>query len=435
MERDWLDNMKRAIKENAFFKDSFWAVLGNGGGYGLLLLAGIIIARLLGKDLYGEYGFIKTTMFQFAAFSTLGLGYTSTKFIAQYKTDHPKYLGSIVKASISITTTISVAIAVALFSLAQPLSMYLNEPTLASAFRWLSAIIVFRAISTTQFGIISGFGSFKSIAVINILVGVFLLFSSAILTYFFGLKGSLIALSASQILCVGLCFIAIRNVRNDFPPQEIRPFTWEITRFSIPVALQELTFALGRWLGFLIITKLSSLGEVGLFTAAELWYSVALMIPAMLYNVMLSHLSASVNDPKKQGQEINMMLAINLVCTLIPFLSVYLLSSWITSFYGPTFHQLGPVIRIFVFASIFTCCSNVLTSELIAQGRTWPLFTIRCMRDVLTVALGYYLIHQHNGIDAAKDYATSTLICAVIFFLLLYGFYKIVIHHKSCSTQ
>lgn len=435
MERDWLDNMKRTIKENAFFKDSFWAVLGNGGGYGLLLLAGIIIARLLGKDLYGEYGFIKTTMFQFAAFSTLGLGYTSTKFIAQYKTDHPKYLRSIVKASISITTTISVAIAVALFILAQPLSMYLNEPTLASAFRWLSAIIVFRAISTTQFGIISGFGNFKSIAVINILVGVFLLFSSAILTYFFGLKGSLIALSASQILCVGLCFIAIRNVRNDFPPQEIRPFTWEITRFSIPVALQELTFALGRWLGFLIITKLSSLGEVGLFTAAELWYSVALMIPAMLYNVMLSHLSASVNDPKKQGQEINMMLAINLVCTLIPFLAVYLLSSWITSFYGPTFHQLGPVIRIFVFASIFTCCSNVLTSELIAQGRTWPLFTIRCMRDVLTVALGYYLIHQHNGIDAAKDYATSTLICAVIFFLLLYGFYKIVIHHKSCSTQ
>lgn len=435
MKRNWLGDMGYNIKGNTFFKDSFWAVVGNGGGYGLLLLAGIIIARLLGKDLYGEYGFIKTTMFQFAAFSTLGLGYTSTKFIAQYKTDHPKYLRSIVKASISITTTISVAIAVALFSLAQPLSMYLNEPTLASAFRWLSAIIVFRAISTTQFGIISGFGSFKSIAVINILVGVFLLFSSAILTYFFGLKGSLIALSASQILCVGLCFIAIRNVRNDFPPQEIRPFTWEITRFSIPVALQELTFALGRWLGFLIITKLSSLGEVGLFTAAELWYSVALMIPAMLYNVMLSHLSASVNDPQKQGQAINMMLAINLVCTLIPFLAVYLLSSWITSFYGPTFHQLGPVIRIFVFASIFTCCSNVLTSELIAQGRTWPLFTIRCMRDVLTVALGYYLIHQHNGIDAAKDYATSTLICAVIFFLLLYGFYKIVIHHKSCSTQ
>ena len=79
--------MRCNIKENTFFKDSFWAVVGNGSGYGLLLLAGIIIARLLGKDLYGEYGFIKTTMFQFAAFATLGLGYTATKFIAQYKTD------------------------------------------------------------------------------------------------------------------------------------------------------------------------------------------------------------------------------------------------------------------------------------------------------------------------------------------------------------
>ena len=283
MKRNWLGDMGYNIKGNTFFKDSFWAVVGNGSGYGLLLLAGIIIARLLGKDLYGEYGFIKTTMFQFAAFATLGLGYTSTKFIAQYKTDNPKYLRSIVKATISITTTISVALAAALFILAQPLSMYLNEPTLASAFRWLSAIIVFRAISTTQFGVISGFGRFKSIAIINIWVGIFLLFSSAILTYFFGLKGSLAALSVAQILCVGLCSIAISNAQNDLSLQEKRPFTWEITRFSIPVALQELTFALGRWLGFLIITKLSSLGEVGLFTAAELWFSVALMIPAMLY--------------------------------------------------------------------------------------------------------------------------------------------------------
>ena len=38
------------------FRDSFWAVFGNGIGNALMLLSGIIIARLLGKDLYGEYG-------------------------------------------------------------------------------------------------------------------------------------------------------------------------------------------------------------------------------------------------------------------------------------------------------------------------------------------------------------------------------------------
>ena len=47
-----------SIFKSNFFKDSSWAVFGNGIGYGLMLLSGIIIARMLGKDLYGEYGFV-----------------------------------------------------------------------------------------------------------------------------------------------------------------------------------------------------------------------------------------------------------------------------------------------------------------------------------------------------------------------------------------
>lgn len=435
MQTNRLNDLILRIKASNFFKDSFWAVLGNGGGYGLLLLAGIIIARMLGKDLYGEYGFIKTTMFQFAAFATLGLGYTSTKFIAQHKTDTPAYLQSITKATISITTVISITTAILLFCFARPLATYLNEPTLTSSFRWLSAIIVFRAVNTTQFGIISGFGQFKSIAIINISVGCFLLAASVPMTYFFGLKGSLAVLAVSQILCVALSQIALKKIAKTLPHQIEKPFVWEITKFSIPVALQELTYALTRWLGFLIITKWSSMGEVGLFTAAELWFSVALMVPSMLYNVMLSHLSSSIHDVQKQGREINMMLAVNFVCTFIPFVVVFILSPWICSFYGSTFEKLDTVIRIFVFASIFTCCSNVLASELIALGRTWSLFFIRCLRDLLTVTVGYYLILKHQGIDASKDYAISTLVCAAIFFLLLYGYYKVITIHPSCNKQ
>ena len=74
-----LPSLYQKIKTNKLAKDSFWSIFGNGLGNLLLLIAGIIIARFLGKDLYGEYGIVKTTMFYIAAFSTFGLGYTSTK--------------------------------------------------------------------------------------------------------------------------------------------------------------------------------------------------------------------------------------------------------------------------------------------------------------------------------------------------------------------
>ena len=118
----YISKLKQKVIHSKFIQDSSWAIFGNGFGYALLLLAGIIIARLLGKDLYGEYGFIKTTMFQFAAFSTLGLGYTSTKFVAEYRAKDPTKIRGIIASSINITIIVSCIIALALFIFAHPFS-------------------------------------------------------------------------------------------------------------------------------------------------------------------------------------------------------------------------------------------------------------------------------------------------------------------------
>ena len=59
-------DIRQNLISSSLFKDSFWAVFGNGLGYFLLLVAGIVIARFLGKDIYGEYGVVKTTMFHIA---------------------------------------------------------------------------------------------------------------------------------------------------------------------------------------------------------------------------------------------------------------------------------------------------------------------------------------------------------------------------------
>ena len=46
-----LNEVKKKLIQSKLAKDSFWAVFGNGFGNALLLLAGIIIARLFGMDL------------------------------------------------------------------------------------------------------------------------------------------------------------------------------------------------------------------------------------------------------------------------------------------------------------------------------------------------------------------------------------------------
>lgn len=425
----------QSLRRSKFFKDSAWAVFGNGLGYGLLLIAGILIARFLGKDLYGEYGFIKTTMFQFAAFSTLGLGYTSTKYIAEYRAKDPSKIVGIARASLNITLFVSLLIALLLFVFASPLSIFLEAPSLKFPFQVLGIVLVLRALTTTQMGIMAGQGIFKSIAYVNFISGMLMLTLCIPLTYYLSLKGAFLALALSQLVCAALNHYCIHKANQSLPEQSPAAFVWTLTRFSIPVALQELTYALGRWLGVLMITKLSSLGEVGLFTASELWGSVILIIPSMLSNVMISHLSYSSNDPRQQAKSVRRMLAVNLVCTLSPLGALFILSPWVVSFYGPSFHGMTEVMLIITSSTVFTCCSNVLSSELIAQGRTWSLFIIRCTRDFLTILTGFLLLREHHGVHAAKDYAISTLACAAVFFLLLYIYYKVYIRTEKGGTE
>ena len=157
------------IRSSRLAKDSFWAVFGNGLGYGFLMLAGIVIANFLGVDAYGEFGIVKTTMLYIAGFATLGLGISSTKYIANaLKEDRPA-VRSLSHDAIQITLVFSALLAAGLFIAANPLARFLDEPGLAGAFRILGVIIVCKALNTTQNGILAGFGDFRAIARNNVI--------------------------------------------------------------------------------------------------------------------------------------------------------------------------------------------------------------------------------------------------------------------------
>ncbi len=51
-----IQKLKTQIINSQLAKDSFWAIFGNVVGKGLSMIAMIIIARILGKNDYGEYG-------------------------------------------------------------------------------------------------------------------------------------------------------------------------------------------------------------------------------------------------------------------------------------------------------------------------------------------------------------------------------------------
>ena len=207
--------LKNRILNSRLLNDSFWSLIGNVIGKGLSLAAGIFIARFLGKDVFGEYGIVKNTVILIAGLSTLGLGYTATKYVAEYKTNKSEYVRIVLLYITKITLVFSGAMALVLFLTAEFIAeSVLSDHNLKTPLRVLSILIVFNALTTMQIGVLAGFGKFREMAFINSIIGGVTFVTSLSLTYYFGFNGALTALLIAQILNWFLNYKAANNTLN-----------------------------------------------------------------------------------------------------------------------------------------------------------------------------------------------------------------------------
>lgn len=410
----------------ALANDSFWALFGSIVGRGLSLVAGIIIARYLGKEIYGEYGIVKNTLAYIAIVSTFGFGYSATKFVATYIKQCNSRVYSLCKSIETITLIFSLILTVLCTLFASPIAHIIKAPHLESPLRIFSCMILFNALDATQIGILSGLKRFKDTAYLNCVSGVSLFVFSWIGTSVWGLNGAIAALLGSFAVqaVIGQYLINrfITNNPHDKADDIIgRNDIKEMLSFSLPIALQESLYAIVHWLGIVILTRYASYGEVGLSSAAGVWFSVVIFIPGVLKNVMFSHLSSAENHRAL----VKRLLAINLITTLIPVVIVILFSSFIARFYGPTFSDLPKVLNVYMLGALFVCLSEVYCYEYISIGKPWTVFISRFSRDCFILVLSWILV---RNADSSQAYwmAIASLCGSALYLAILMSIY----HHS-----
>ena len=68
---------------------AFWSLLGTVVSRGLSLASSVFVARWLGKESFGEFGVLQTTVGMFAVFAGFGMGLTATKHVAELRQATP----------------------------------------------------------------------------------------------------------------------------------------------------------------------------------------------------------------------------------------------------------------------------------------------------------------------------------------------------------
>lgn len=394
---------------------ALWSIGGAVISRGLMLIASIFVARMLGREVYGEYGMIRTTVSMFLVFAGFGLGMTATKHVAEYRITDPERAGRIMAISGLFAVGTGTLVAVGLYIFASWVATHtINATHLVGELRIGAFILLLNAVNGAQSGALAGFEAFRSIAKVNLWTGLAsfpLLICGA---YWGGLRGAVWALGANMIISWLLNHLALRReaARFKVPFTSVGCFSeWPILwRFSLPAALGGVMVSPVVWASnAMLVNQPGGYGQMGLFDAANQWRMAILFIPGVVGQIVLPML-ANLNAPDDQiryKKVLKYNALINAGVSLVVALPVSLLATVIMKSYGPGFEEGALALILLSISTIFVAWNNVVGQAIASKGMMWVGFFFNLMWATTFLIFSYYFIHNGYGVTGL---ALATLI-------------------------
>lgn len=411
-------------------KGGGWILFGNIISKFTLLLATILMARFMGKDEYGQFGIIKSTILMFAMFAGLELGMTSTKYISQYKKSDRVKITRIVGLSNMFSFVISSLISFFVYLFAQKIALQINAPELDDEIRISSFVLLFSSLNGVQGGILAGLERFKEISINNVLSGIISSVLLVITAKYFDLKWVVIAFGVNflllfvfNLITLQKCFYSEYDVRlfskDNFKELEV------LWKFSLPAILAGVMVSPVVWLcNYFLVNQPDGYAAMAEFDIANQWRNTILFIPAALAQIVLPMLSSSVDDRESYKMIFNKNLKVNFVLGLSMVFIFVILTPLIVYFYGESYEDATyPMIIMFITTGFITV-NNVIGQAIASQGKMWLGFYVNLLWAIVLVSSCYLLVnvYQLGAVGISFAYLISYIVHTFLQFLYIKKF-------------
>jgi O-antigen/teichoic acid export membrane protein len=421
----WLDRVQASPIGSRLARGVFWSVAGAVFSRGVALVAAVVTARLLGKQIFGEFGMIQSTMLMFGCLATVGL--TATKYVAEYRAQDPARAGRVIGLSSLIAWSMGTVTALGVAAIAPWLATHtLAAPHLTPQLRLGAVCLLFTVISETQLGALSGFEAFKERSTIQFTVALISLPLTVVGVYWWGLTGAV----GSQ--AVSLLVLVLLNSReiNRQARKWIMDINWRgawqemgvFWSFSIPTLLGGILNVPVVWLGNTIIVNTpNGYSEMGIFSAADRWRTAIMFLPTLLGGVALPMLT---NIRRESFQKYQSVLWLNVKISTAAAFSVAapvaLLSPWMMAAYGKEFGAGQWSLVILCISCVSASADWIIGQSLFSRGRVWFKFSMNVLWGATFLAI-VWALRQKGALALAAAYLSAdTMRLACVLTLMNY---------------
>jgi O-antigen/teichoic acid export membrane protein len=408
-------------------KGIFWSMAGSLISRGLMLIASIFVARLLGKTGFGELGMIQSTIGMFGVFAGFGLGLTATKYVAEFRTSDANRAGRIIGLSRLVALITGSLIALGLFICAPWLAEHaINAPHLIGILRIGGLILFISALNGAQTGALSGFEAFKAIAYVNLFVGLISFPILVIGAYLGGLTGAIWALVIN--MCVNW-YLNHRALQKEGRRYSV-PFTTKkctselpiLWRFSLPAVLSGAMVVPVSWICYaLLVNQPNGYGEMGIFNAANQWRTMLSFLPNLLMTPLIPVLSAEKDHTSKNFQYAFKNTHAIVTLVIISITTVLMIAApFIMKAYGSGFVDGRKTYIFLIAAAAISGIGSPAGASIQAQGKMWLGFSMNLSWAFILLIFYYFIRIDTGSVGLSIAYLISYVILTFWGYVYLY---------------
>lgn len=400
---------------------AFWSFTGTALAKFLVLISGIFCARILGKQGYGEFGMVRSTISLFVTIGFAGLGLTATKYISEYRKTAKERIGSIVYLTNGFALFMGILITAIILLISPYLACdILDAPHLIDDLRVGALLLFVTVINGAQVGVLSGFENFKAIA-LNTLWGSIAECSFMLLgAWFYGVFGAILGYGVGFAVLYTFNRISINRLldiegisvsRRNFNKTDLSL----LYKFSLPAALSSMMVVPTYWIVRSMLVRHNGFEELAVYEAADHWKIIILFIPSAISQVVLPILSSSLGEGKDKFWKIlKMNIYLNAGVAFVLVLLVGGCSPLIMGLYGNGYDDTCTLI-ILAISTIFNSIATVVGLSISSRAKMWTGATFNFLWALMVVGFSYWFISINLG---AVGVALSIFVAYVIHSML-----------------
>jgi O-antigen/teichoic acid export membrane protein len=408
-------------------KGAFWSFAGAFIARGLGLVAGIFVARILGKHDFGQLGMIQSTVGMFGVLAGFGMGLTATKHVAEFRKHDPDRAGRIIGLSSLVAWATGGVMTIVLLAVAPWLAVRtLASPDMAVFLRAGALLLLLGGVNGAQTGALYGFEAFKMVARVNLIAGLSSFPITLAGAWWWGTLGAVWA----QVLCLGInCLLNYLAIRAETARAGVSVRYWGgaqewsvLWQFSLPAVLGGIVSGPAGWIAnALLVNQPDGYSELGVYNAVLRIQQMPGIMLAILLAPLLPILSEQFGRGSLVAYKKTASLAFSLsLLATVPFALIQLAAPFLTLLpFGPSFQGHFVIVQWLMFdlalVGLYTPLGSIMTS----MSKMWFAFCYSLCTTLISLVLVFILIPKYRaeGLCAAITITHALVIGPCLFYI------------------